>query len=515
MKSKHTNLEQVTADEWATCIKVLQLACDDPDTYAAAKDMKTLTGLVTKLYKFSRKQRRKLSEQSRRETNRVLLESSLRCQSEPLDELTIDRATQTLSVKQRRQLNRETNRVLLESSLRCQSEPLDELTMENATHAITQPTATYQKYNKFIRCYICKQKYNEIHFFYHNLCPSCAEYNYAKRQQRADLNGRVAFITGGRIKIGYETVLKLLRDGARVITTTRFPRDAAHRYAQEADFETWQHRLKIYGLDLINIPRVEEFIHHLLDSEPYIDIIINNAAQTVKKPMDFYAHLIAIETAPVAALPEKMQTLLGSYNNNLPSQQELTPDKAVLQPVLPTTPDFPAGKYDSHGQQIDLRSHNSWVTTLDNVDTVELLEVHLVNALSPFLFNSRLKPLLLSSPHPKRFIVNVSAMEGKFSYANKTPRHPHTNMAKAALNMMTRTSAKDYAQDNIFMNSVDTGWITQENPYPKKTRVRKNGFVPPLDIIDGTARVYDPIVQGIEGAPIYGQFLKDYQPTNW
>jgi len=474
VKSKHTNLEQVTAEEWATCIKVLQLACDDPDAYAVS-DMKTLTGLVTKLYKFSRKQRRQLNEQSHRETQRALLESSLRCQSEPLDELTMDRATQT----------------------------------------IIQSTATYQQSKKFIGCYICKQKYNDIHFFYHNLCPSCAEYNYAKRQQRTNLNGRVAFITGGRIKIGYETVLKLLRDGARVIMTTRFPHDAAHRYAQEADFETWQHRLKIHGLDLRNIPQVEEFIHHLLNSEPYLDIIINNAAQTVKKPDDFYVHLMAMETVPIAALPAKIQALLETYNHYLPSQPELTLDKAVLQLTLPTTPAFPAGKYDIHGQQVDLRSDNSWLATLDNVDTVELLEVHLVNALSPFLFNSRLKPLLLSSPHPKRFIVNVSAMEGIFNYRNKTPRHPHTNMAKAALNMMTRTSAQDYVKDGIFMNSVDTGWITQENPYPIKTRVRQNGFVPPLDIIDGAARVYDPIVQGNEGAVIYGQFLKDYQPTNW
>jgi len=458
MKSQNSKLEQVTAEEWATCIKVLQLAGENP---AAVPYLDTLARLGTKLYKFARKQRRRLNKQHRRDSDRAVRESSLRCQSEPLDE------------------------------------------MNNA--AAPQPSTLSQQTHKFIRCYVCKQQYRDIHFFYHSLCPSCAEYNYAKRQQRTDLKGRVAFVTGGRIKIGYATVLKLLRDGARVIMTTRFPHDAAHRYAQEADFETWKHQLKIYGLDLRNLPQVEIFINHLVHSEPYLDIIINNAAQTIKRPDNFYAHLMATETT---ALSNKIIELLGNYNNNLPIAS--IPDKAASQ--LITTPDFPAGKYDIDGQALDLRSHNSWVATLENVDTIELLEVNLVNAIAPFLFNSRLKPLLLNSPHAKRFIINVSAVEGQFSYANKTHRHPHTNMAKAALNMLTRTSAKDYARDGIFMNSVDTGWITQENPYPLKTRQRQNGFVPPLDIIDGAARIYDPIVQG---KPIYGQLLKDYQPTNW
>ena len=489
MKPENSSLDQITAEEWATCIKVLQQACDNPDVVS---DMDTLKGLTTKLYKSARKQRRLLNRQHLRDNDRALRESTLRCQSEPQDELT----------------------------------------MEAATPPITQPHTTYQQSHKFLRCYICQQKYQQIHFFYHRLCPSCAEYNYTKRQQRTNLKGRVALVTGGRIKIGYETVLKLLRDGARVIMTTRFPRDAAHRYAQEADFETWKHRLKIDGLDFRNIPRVEDFIHHLLDCEPYLDIIINNAAQTIKRPNDFYAHLIATETAPDEALPEKIQALLGRYTENSPLPR-LSPEKEKASSLLSgeklrstqfalfsgetdkIRTYFPAGKYDIHGQQLDLRSHNSWMATLEEIDSVELLEVHLINAVAPFLFNSRLKPLLLKSPHTTRFIVNVSAVEGQFNHTQKTPRHPHTNMAKAALNMMTRTSAQDYAQDNIFMNSVDTGWITQETPYHQKTQQRQKGFVPPLDIIDGAARIYDPIVQGIEGTPIYGQFLKDYQQTNW
>jgi NAD(P)-dependent dehydrogenase (short-subunit alcohol dehydrogenase family) len=178
---------------------------------------------------------------------------------------------------------------------------------------------------------------------------------------------------------------------------------------------------------------------------------------------------------------------------------------------------FPWGELDKDRQQIDLRPQNSWVLKLDEVDTLELLEVHLVNSIAPFLLNAQLKPLLLQSPHARKFIINVSAMEGQFNREYKTPFHPHTNMAKAALNMLTRTSAQDYANNQLFMNSVDTGWITEENPHPKKKRKKQHGFVTPLDEIDGMARIYDPIVQGLEKpeTPLFGHFLKDYQPYPW
>ena len=80
------------------------------------------------------------------------------------------------------------------------------------------------------------------------------------------------------------------------------------------------------------------------------------------------------------------------------------------------------------------------------------------------MLNARLKPLMLRTPERDKHIVNVSAVEGQFYRKFKTTRHPHTNMAKAALNMMTRTSATDYAADGIHMNSVDTGWVTDEDP---------------------------------------------------
>merc|ERR1719321_534988 len=158
---------------------------------------------------------------------------------------------------------------------------------------------------------------------------------------------------------------------------------------------------------------------------------------------------------------------------------------------------LPAGERDAHGQQLDMRDTNSWLLKLGEVSTPEAVEVFCINTLAPFILNGRLRPMLERSPHRDRYIVNVSAMEGKF-YRYKQPTHPHTNMAKAALNMMTRTSAEDYAKaSGIYMNSVDTGWINDENPLPTARRIAADhGFQTPIDEIDAAARLLDPVVMG-------------------
>ena len=361
-------------------------------------------------------------------------------------------------------------------------------------------------------CYVCKEAYTQIHFYYDAMCKRCGDFCYAKRRQSVDLSGRVALVTGGRLKIGYQCAVSLLRAGARVIVTTRFPHDAAQRFAKEADFTAFEARLQIYGLDLRHAPTVEWFCEHLCRTELQLDLLINNACQTVRRPAAFYDHLRDREQVDRAQLPQRERALLGGELG--PAARELSgPDSTDLSQVDRI---FPKGRLDEDLQQVDLRTMNSWRLKLADVSTPELLEVHLVNAIAPFILNSKLKPLLLRGNQGDRHIVNVSAMEGQFYRVTKSDRHPHTNMAKAALNMLTRTSAPDYRKDGIFMNAVDTGWVTDEDPAAHVERKVEDGFQPPLDIIDGAARILDPFVSGLQtGEHVWGQFLKNYRPSPW
>jgi len=363
-------------------------------------------------------------------------------------------------------------------------------------------------------CYVCKHRYHEVDAFYHQLCPDCAKRNRARRDARVDLTGRRALLTGGRAKIGMHIALRLLRDGAHTTITTRFPRDAARRFAAMDDRDEWLHRLRIVGIDLRDPAQVVALADEIAGQGP-LDILINNAAQTVRRSADAYAPLVAAEAAPLPAGPLPELVALG------PARDHWAPTPHAVRELAEATgsasPERPAASLaiDAGGLVTDPHAVNSWIQRVDEVEPIELLEVQLCNVTAPFILAGRLRPALAASPARRTYIVNVSAMEGQFHRGYKGSGHPHTNMAKAALNMLTRTSAEELRSNGILMTSVDTGWITDERPHPTRMRLAAQGFHAPLDLVDGAARVYDPIVRGEAGEDLYGCFLKDYEPAPW
>jgi NAD(P)-dependent dehydrogenase (short-subunit alcohol dehydrogenase family) len=395
-------------------------------------------------------------------------------------------------------------------------------------------------------CYVCKTLFTKLHHFYDTMCTDCGDFNYAKRFQTADVKGQVAVITGSRLKIGYHISLMLLRGGAKVVATTRFPVDSALRFSQEEDFADWGHNLKIHGLDLRHIPSVEIFCNFIEQHYERLDILINNAAQTVRRPAGFYAHLMPNEERAFESLPPYAKDLLADHMGCLNELKQLTttaspntnmpvtwhgPEPGIglrasaklsqipysFDNTLVTQEVFPEGELDADLQQVDLRKTNSWRLKLGEIETTEMIEVQLVNSVAPFVLCNRLSELMKKEQTGMKHIINVSAMEGKFHTFFKEDRHPHTNMAKAALNMLTHTAAGSLAKEGIYMNAVDTGWVTDEDPAElAKKKQELHDFQPPLDIVDGAARVMDPLFDGINtGKHWSGKFLKDYRPIRW
>lgn len=463
-------MKPLSPEEMEQCIELLQRLSD---SYRTMEPNDRLRGLVRKLYREGnrggREHKQRAKEQKRRE-DRELLASTVLVQHQS-----------------------DTERPAL------------------------PPPSAQRHLHEPEHCYVCKTPYTEVHFFYHYLCPQCAAFNYAMRGLRADLSGRVALVTGGRVKIGHQLVLRLLRDGATVLVVTRFPFAAARRLEAEEDSREWLDRLRVFGLDLRDIPAVEAFAERLHEELPSLDILVHNAAQTIQRPAGFYQKLLLQERQPEETLSLSARSLV---LQPCPSTVELEAT-ALLSGESSSEPAeidvLPLEELHDREERVDSRDVNSWLLPLEEVSAREMLEVQLVNSIAPALLNARLKPLMTRSPFERRFIVNVSAMEGQFS-RHKTIYHPHTNMAKAALNMMTHTSAAGYAKDGIYMNAVDTGWVTDENPTAKRLRKQEElGFFAPLDIIDGMARIYHPIAIGVENeeTPFFGQFLKDYAPCKW
>lgn len=448
---------EFTDEEWNTCLKVLHILKDNPFENPDNEQIKTL---ISAIHKQAKKEIKKESYSYKKEQDTIQLKST-----------TIIKNT--------------------------------EQKISFSSHNPEETDKQYTTLNIPRTCYCCSKNYTQLHFFYHKLCPDCAEFHYNYRNQEHHFENYTVILTGGRVKIGYATALLFLRAGAKLILTTRFPALALEQLSKETDFDIWKNRLTVYGLDLRNLKAVNlfiEFCHQTLDS---VDILINNAAQTIKYPINYYQTLITKEQNLLST-----NTSDSLFPNTTPISIE---QQKLLEPVL--TSDIEINRF---GQPIDERDKNSWNSTLDEIQLEELLEVNLINHISPYQLIAGLKPLMIKSEHSERFIINVTSSEGQFSYPNKTIFHPHTNMTKAALNMLTRTAAKDFISDNIFMNAVDVGWISTGAPEIKRKKLFDNLQIPPLDAVDGALRILHPIEEILQKRENwYGVLLKNYAIVNW
>jgi NAD(P)-dependent dehydrogenase (short-subunit alcohol dehydrogenase family) len=442
--------------DWQACLRVLQATLTEPDQ---VPDLETFKTLVSGTYKQARKQKRKQSLNERQEHDQAVIASTERVQQEL---------------------------------------------------AATGPTPPNLALFQAKYCYSCKSQYHQVDHYYHRLCPACAALNKTHREFKLDLSGRIALVTGGRIKIGYATALRLLRSQAQVWVTSRFPAQAAACFAQEPDFENWRQNLKILGLDLLNLGGLEDFIQYLYQVMPHLDILINNAALTLWQPPIFYQTLREQEN-----LLEPQFKDLGLILNGPLSAAALQVQSETLESNRNSFTRTSANGFNLP-QIIPANDHNSWRLELEQIPAREMLEVQVINQIAPMMLCSQLKGLMLCSPFEQRWIINVTAVEGQFSDPLKQSKHAHTNAAKAGLNMLTRTAAAAYAQAGILMNAVDPGWVSSDQHAAKHAVSGIEAHkVPPLDLDDASARLCAPIYDSLQGQPIWGKLLKNYQIVDW
>ncbi len=408
----------------------------------------------------------------------------------------------------------------------------------------------------FKNCYICKEKFglDNIHSFYGNLCKKCGDYNYSFRTMKLDFTGRIAIVTGGRVKIGYYIATKLLSYGAKVLITSRFPKDALFKFQKDPDYEKWKNNLVVYPIDFRIFESTIKFVQFINDNFPHVDILINNAAQTIRRTASYYKYLLPIETKdlnkeddkkiikndfvnlqnqlkegekeqnPAKSKNEIKNALISLMDNKSKEYQEILPLSVIASQIR-----IMEEKSQPHvtvmggdGQPYDFsKGKNSWNFEFDEIPFQEFTEVQIINTWTPYYLCVKLKPLMMQSPFPDKYIVNVTSVEGIFNHYKRSS-HVHTNMAKAALNMFTRTCGSYLKDIGIYMTCVDTGWVSPMNEMNSlldkdKKNSYENEFVNvPLDELDGAMRVLHPIIEGIKNKNyLFGILLKDYVKSPW
>ena len=441
--------------EWESCLRVLKQLKDEP---FQNPDNQLFSGLITKIHKQAKKKSKREDYLQKKKADLAVLQSS------------------TIS-----------KNALANTTLYYDDEPVKQ-----------QFTQLQLEKN----CYACNSKYSLAHSFYNRLCPLCSGLNYKNRFKEIDLTNRNIILTGGRVKIGYATALKFLRANANLTLTTRFPAIALSQLQKEKDYDEWKNNLKVVGLDLRNLQAVKEFIDQYSSENKCLDILVNNAAQTIKYTDQYYLPILQSE-----------QKLLKIFENN--PLLSVNKTDVISKKMLSDAKEIKT-ELNRFGNPIDDRNKNSWNSTLEEISMTEILEVNLINQISPYLLIKELSPLMKKSNFKYKFIINVTSSEGQFSYDNKTIFHPHTNMTKAALNMLTRTSAKEYENYNILMSAVDVGWVSTGAKEILRKKQFDEGYIPPLDSVDGASRIMHPIIEAIENENlIVGKLIKNYKEEIW
>ena len=316
--------------------------------------------------------------------------------------------------------------------------------IRNIPNKIVLPKKIYHQ------CYQCSKQFRSVHGVYIKCCTRCGDKNYQNLQIRDNkaLHGKVAFLTGGRTKLGYQTALRLLRLDCQVVITTRSPGNAINNYQQEFDYNMWSHNLYVYDKPIDLNKCAEQNEDQLVDLRDFIkskfnklDILINLAAQTIR------------------GIEKYNSTDTNRYGDNK---------------------NFP------------INEQNSWNLELGQISATEIQEVFNINAIAPLIIFQTMLPLLLVSDKPS--VINVHAKEGVFS-KKKNSNHPHTNMAKSALHQLTvMINITKFKVGNgskkIKCFGIDPGWISIDEYSLKNCPMR----TPPLTELDGAARIVHPLV---------------------
>lgn len=397
------------------------------------------------------------------------------------------------------------------------------------------------------KCYLCHLLITNPHPQYPALCKPCGSFNLASSNislpEALNLDGKTALVTGGRINLGFYTALRLLRCGARVIVSSRYPRDAAVRYLAESDSEKWVKRLRVLGADFRAANDVFHLIsgikqvlrHWSVDSTQRLDILINNAAQTwtdsVKEERraiewenqlrleDNNSGSLLLETNYNARIRGGVQSLnLLAFDTEQKRLNEMSTEEAGIIGRTENITSIPTMMEESK---------TSWVQSLHEIPYEDVISAHSVNTFVPLILIRELLPLMgTSRPHPVAndrltkplaHIINVSAREGVFESAptnrHKNGYHVHTNLTKAALNMLTETEAAAAWRDRkVAMNSVDPGYLSAAKEVIEN-RKRNGGWDGcPIGWDDGAARVLWSVAVGESGkGAVWGRFLKDFK----